>query len=126
MRYSPVVSPQLQFLELRDSNAEGITDAAQSCSLSLFRRTSNLFQKVAAKRVFALSYRAIRLAHELRNNVQVAYRPQKVRHVTESLVGIDLFEIRLRKTLLILPVMIVWVNQNVRSILGHSFLFEQR
>lgn len=71
VRCSPVVSPQLDFLELRNGDPQSLAYSPKTRSSRSIRRLRELFEKISSEWIIRMPDRTIRLAHELGNNVQI-------------------------------------------------------
>jgi hypothetical protein len=89
------VARKLDFLELRDSNAQSLVNSAQSRLLRPFWRPCDLLEKVAAQRIVRTPDRPIGFTYQLRHDVQIADAREEGGQITERLVDIDLLEVGL-------------------------------
>ena len=96
---APLVPSELQFSELRHGHPESIIDSTQSRFQSSRICAGYLLKKIAAEGVSLSTASQVRVANQLRNDVQISDVGKKVGYLTEILVCIDLFEVGLRKSI---------------------------
>jgi hypothetical protein len=120
MRSSTRVTIQSKFLELRYGDLQRLRDSRQPRFERLFRRTGNLFEEVTSVRIAGASDRAIWVANELRNNMQISDRSEEVRHGSEFLVRRDLFQVCLSQTLVIVLILCIRAVQHLSPAVDHD------
>lgn len=86
----------------------------------------DLFQEVAAERIVRPSDRAVRLAHELRDEMEVSDRAEEHGQVPEDLIDADLLQVGLRETLRVRGVLLVRPFDQHLSGTAHSFAANAR
>ena len=84
---------RLRSLPARD--AKGVLDAAQAGRAGTLRGLGDLFEEVAAEGIVRTAHRAVGLADELRNQMQVPDGAEERGQIAERLIDADLFQVRL-------------------------------
>lgn len=83
---------KVEVLKLRDGEPERLVDLTKPLGSGPLVDGRDLLKEVAPERIIGVVDRAIRLANELRNEMEVANAAQEVDYVSEVLVLGDLFE----------------------------------
>src|SRR5947209_5358318 len=106
-----LVAVQNQLFELRHGNLESVFDPLQPRFERLSRRPRQLLQKISAEWIARFSHGSLRLAHELRDQVQVPDLREEISKGAKRGVGVQLFEMRLAGPLGVLFVFLAWPMQ---------------
>src|SRR5579885_1008338 len=82
-----------KLLQLRYSDTESILNTAQARFLSSFRRAGDLLKEITTIRIELASYRAFRVANELRHDMVVTDGVEEFSNFAEFAVRIDLLQV---------------------------------
>src|SRR6185295_10135580 len=107
MRNAPGVSFEIHLAELRDGQAQSGVDAPEPARLRLSRRRGDALEEIGTERVLGPRSRALRVADELRNEMEIADLGEELGDLAELLVRVDLLQVRLRQSIRVRPVGIV-------------------
>ena len=91
------IALQLYFSELRHRDSESVADSPQPRCLCLTRCLCDLLEEISSERIVSAADGTVRLAHQLRDNMEVANRFEKRCQFAEIPVDIDLLKVRLRE-----------------------------
>lgn len=107
VRYTPNVPIEYQFPELRNSDAKGFPDAAESRLSGIPWRPGQLLEEVSPIRVAYTTDGSIGLADELGNEMEVADLREELTNLTKASVRVNLLQVGLREAAGVVPIVVI-------------------
>jgi hypothetical protein len=126
VRCAPRITFQFKKFQLRYRGLKGFKDTAQARLLCFLGHSRDLLKKVTAVRIVLPAHGAVRLADQLRHNVQIAHAAEKLSHFAKPLVGVHLLQIRLREPFRVLVILGVRPREDLFFVLEDLLFRDER
>ena len=97
-----LVAVKLEFQQLWNGDLQSFPNSAQACIARSLWGASNLFQKIGSEGISQFSKVAVRLSHQLRDEVEIPKRLEKIGEFPKFTIYICLLDMRLVETLRII------------------------
>ena len=126
MPAADVVVHQVQLVQLGDGDSQGLVDLVQTPDAGLLGCLGHPEQEIGPIRVFYAIRASLRIPNEMRHEMEVPYRPEKLDNWTKIAVGIDLLEMRLGHSFRIDLVIRAWSCEQFLTLARDDLLLEDR